>query len=126
MAGNQKSDSSSVFGNSADPESQTDSGLGSSLSSPHSDTSSNVMDGRSSPYSDGTTAGQDGGSARKESTRLTLLGHDGDTDIVPVRNAASTAFFINVYLPPSTTCKREILTFHLSTHLWPPTHHRHP
>lgn len=88
-AGSQKGDASGLFGNSADPDAQPDSPLSQASPSASLRGSSSSIEGNASPNSARSVDGTADTAEKKESTHLTLVGHDGDTSIVPVRKTNS-------------------------------------
>lgn len=109
-AGSQKGDASALFGNSADPEAQPDSPLSQASGSTSLRGSSSSIEGNASPNSARSVDGTADSAEKKESTHLTLVGHDGDTSIVPVRKRTSRIFFTTYLLPITIDDKGRRLT----------------
>lgn len=101
-AGGQRADMSSLFGNSADPEAQTDPSLAQSAASATSDATQGSIESSSAQGLDTVSESAFDASQSEASTSLTLFGHDGPTAIVPVRHLAFITFFLTLHLPITT------------------------
>lgn len=93
-AGREKVDVSSVFGNSQAPGSEEADLSGSSKSTKKGDSKE---EGLAAEHAHGGDLSASQGLATQEEAQLTMLGHDGDTSIIPVRNTVKmTEFYLSI------------------------------